>query len=110
MQNAARVRGGQSGADLTADIDRFVFGKTTDAMNQAGEIFTMHVLHGDEVLPIRFADVIDTAYIGMGDLPGKANFPQESRGVLGAAADLFRQQFERHRLSELQIVSAVDLA
>ena len=59
---------------------------------------------------VGLADIKDTADIGMGNLAGDADFAVEAcqgRAILG---DGFRQEFQRHRLAELEVFGAIDFA
>ena len=104
------VGGGQAGADLARDLDGLVLGQAADAAEQRGEVLAVHELHGEEVLPLRLADVVDAADGGMGDLAGRAHLVVEPIAPAGVVGQGLGQELEGHRLAEPQVVRAVDLA
>lgn len=61
------------------------------------------------MLAIAFADVVHTAHVWMGYLACESNFLMKSRQTIGVLTELNRQELECDRLSELQILGAVDL-
>ena len=109
VQHAFVVRGGQAGADLARDLQRFVGGQAADAAQQRRQVFAVDVFHGEERLIVGFADVVDAADIGMRDAARNADFVAEAleRVLVG---ERFRQKLERHCWPRRQIVGAIDLA
>ena len=63
-----------------------------------------------ELKSLGFADVVDTAEIGMRDLARDAYFTPESLECFGVSRELFGKEFQGHRLIEREVVSMVDLA
>ena len=61
MQHAALVRGREPGADLPRDLERLVLGQPADAPQRRGEIFAVDVLHRQEEMSVRLADVVHAA-------------------------------------------------
>ena len=61
-------------------------------------------------MAVDFADVVDAADVRVRDLPRHADFGVELREPAGVAVDVGRQELQRDRLAELQVVGAVDLA
>ena len=59
---------------------------------------------------VDLVDVVDAADVRVGDLARHPHFGMELRQARGIAIDVGGQELERDRLSELQIVGAVDLA
>ena len=57
-----------------------------------------------------FADVVNAADVLMTDLTGYAHFAVKARERSAIAEEMFRQKLERDRLTEFQIVGAIDLA
>ena len=61
------------------------------------------------MLPVHLADVIDAADIVVGHRPGCAHLVVESGQPGRVLLDRHGQEFEGHRLAELQVVGTVDL-
>ena len=110
MDDAAVVRGGEAGAHLARELDRAVGGETADAAEQEREVLAVHVLHREKGVAFEFADVVDAADVGMGDLARQADFGVELGEARGVAVERFGEELERDRLAELQVVGAIDLA
>jgi len=55
-----------------------------------------------------FVDVVDAADVGMRDLPGHPHFTVQLREQRRIAIDVGRQELQRDRLPELEIVGAED--
>ena len=58
---------------------------------------------------VNFCYVIYPAYIGMRQLPGNPHFGEESFPAHRIVGEFGRKEFQCHRLSQLQIIGAVDL-
>ena len=110
MDDAALVRGGEPGADLPRDLERAVLREAADAAEQRREILAVHVLHRQERVAVDLADVVDAADVRVRHLARHPHFGVELRQPRGIAIDVRRQELQRDRLTELQIVGAVDLA
>ena len=110
MDDAAFVRRGEAGADLARDFDRAIVGKAADAPQQRRQLLAVHVLHRQEGVAVDLADVVDAADVGMRNLPRHAHFGVELHQARRIAIELRRQELQRDRLPQLQIVGAVDLA
>jgi hypothetical protein len=106
MHDAEPVRSGQPGADVARDVERFVVRKAADPAEQRREILSIDVLHGDEVMPVGFRDVVEPADVRMGDLPPEPHLGVEEPERIAPRCQLVRQKFERHRLPELQVLGA----
>ena len=92
------------------DLERLVLGQAADAAQQRGQVLAVHVLHGEEGVALRLADVVDAAHVGMRDLARDAHLAVEALQPLGSSAQRLGQELQGHRLAELQVVRAVDLA
>ena len=57
---------------------------------------------------VDFPDVIDAADIGMGQLTGDAHFRKEAFPAYGILGKCRREEFQRYRLTQLQIVRPVN--
>ncbi len=110
MQHAFVVGGGEAGAELAGHFEGLVLRQTADAFQQCREVLAIDVLHGKVGLTVDFAEVVDAADVGVGNLAGDADFTAEA--VEGAlVVDHFaRQEFQCHGLAEDEIVGAIDLA
>ena len=62
------------------------------------------------MLSVGLGDVVDAAYVRMGDLPGQPNFLMEPREPVGTVGDLLGQELESHRLTELQVFRSIHFA
>ena len=62
------------------------------------------------VRAVDLVDVVDAADVGMRHLPGHADFGVQLRQPGRIAVDVGRQELQRDRLAELEIVGAIDLA
>ena len=60
--------------------------------------------------PLRHADVVDPAYVGVRHLARDPHFviKASQRAIVGSGG--LRQKFQRHRLAQCQIDGAVDFA
>ena len=110
MDDAAFVRRGQAGADLARDFDRSIGGKTAELPQQRRQLLAVHELHRQEGVTVNLVDVVDAADVGVRDLPRHAHFVVELHQAGRIAIELRRQELQRDRLPELQVVGPVDLA
>ena len=111
VQHALVVRRREPRAELARDVERLVGGKPADAPQERGEVLAVDELHGEEVLPVDLADVVDAADVGMRDLARDAHLGVEAlEPRRDPRARLAREELQRDRLAELQVVGAVDLA
>ncbi len=76
---------------------------------QVGKRFALNVLHGEEMLALVFADVIDLNDIGMKELGGRGGFRVEPADEILRARKLGRQDFDGHRAVQGALVTLVDL-
>ena len=104
------MSGREARADLPRDLDRTVLRKASDALQQRSEIFTVDVLHREKRVAVGFIDVVDAAHVGMRDLARHAHFGVQLREPGGIAVDIRGEKLEGDRLSELQIIGAINLA
>jgi hypothetical protein len=74
------------------------------------EILAVDVLHREKVLAAGFGDVVHAADVRMRHLPRQPDFLMEARQPVGAMRELLRQELERDRLSQLQIVRTIHFA
>ena len=107
MEDAAIVRRGKAGADLSNDLDGLVRRQPADAAQQRRKVFAVHVLHRHERTAVPLADVMNPADIGMRDLAGGARLVAQARRQGGLVA---AQELQRDGLAEREIVGAIDLA
>jgi hypothetical protein len=104
------VRRREPGADLPRDFDGLVLRQAADAPEQRRQILAVHVLHRQEQQAVRFADVVDTTDVRMRNLPRRPRFVVKLRQLLRILFQRRRQELQRDRLTETEIVGAVDLA
>ena len=110
VQNAFVVRRGKTGRQLSGDLDGFIGRQPTDATQERAEILPFDVLHGEKHETIRFADVVDTAHVGMGDLSGDADLPAKTLQALFIVREGFGEKLQRDGLFERKVVGVIDLS
>ena len=109
MQHAFRMRRCESGAQLARDLDALVDRQSADSLQQGGEIFTVDILHRQIQVAVRLTDVVHAADVRMRQLSREPHLgAQPGTGAfIGAKC---RQELQGDRLTELEIVRAVDFA
>ena len=110
MEDAPLVRRGQPGAELPRDLERLVLGQPADAAQQRRQVLAVHVLHREEQLAVDLADVVDAADVRVRHLPRGAHLVVELREPRRIVRERRRQELQRDRLAEPQVVGAIDLA
>jgi hypothetical protein len=85
-------------------------GRPPDAAQQQGEVLAVHVFHDQEVVGVGFHDVVQAAYVGMGDLTAEAYLVDQVLETLRVLGQRRGQELERDRLAEPPVVRVVDLA
>jgi hypothetical protein len=101
---------GEPGADLPRELRGLLTRQPADPEEQRREILAVHVLHRDEVLSLGLSDVVHAADVGVRHPARVAHLVEQQGKQLGILHELGRQELEGHRLSELEVVGAVDLA
>ncbi len=79
VQDALLVGGRQPRAELARDLHRLVLGQPADAAQQRRQVLAVDVLHGQVVVAVDLADVVDAADVGVGDLAGDPDLVEEAR-------------------------------
>ena len=110
MQHTRVVRRGHTRAELPRDLQRLVGGRPAHASQRRGHVLAVDVLHGDEDVAVRLADVVDPRDVGMRDGSRDLDLVAEAQQFARVGGDTFGQQLQSHRLAQLQVVRAVDLA
>ena len=75
-----------------------------------GEILAVHVLHREERQAVDLADVVHAADVLVRDLAREPHLGVELREPHRVGLERRRQELQRDRLPELEVVGAVDLA
>ena len=83
-------------------------GQAADAEQQRGKVFAIDVFHGQEVLPIDLADVVNATDVRVGHLQGGADFVEKSIQPRLVLLQSGRQELEGNRLAELEVVGTID--
>ncbi|MFN8094860.1 MAG: hypothetical protein U0599_22040 [Vicinamibacteria bacterium] len=109
VQDAGLVGGGEPRADLPRDLEGLVLGQAADAPGERGHVLAVDVLHREEVLAVRLADVEDAAHRGVRDLAREAHLLVEAGEGGAVPGEGRRQELQRHRLGQLEVVGPVDL-
>jgi hypothetical protein len=110
MNDAAFVGGRHPRAELPRDVHRAILGKAADAAEKRGQVLAVDVLHGEEPPALRLAEVVEAAHVLVRHLASDAQLVVKLRQVFGVGGDAFREELQRDRLLERQVVGAVDLA
>ena len=110
MDDAAVMRRGEPGAKFARRLQGLIGGQPADARQQRGQVFAVHVFHGNERHALDLADVVDAADIGVGDLARHAHLAVESLQQPLVLGGFFGQEFQRHRLAQHQVGGAIDFA
>ena len=109
MDDAALMGGGESRAQLARDVGGFVFRESANPAERAREVFPVDVLHREIQEAVGLADVVDAAHVGVGDLPRGAHLVVKLSEAHRIVAERFRQELQRDRLAEAQIVRPIHL-
>ena len=88
------------------DLERAILRKAPYSPEQRREIFAVHVLHRQERVALDFIDVVHAADVRMRHLPRHPHLRVELGEPRGIPVHVPRQEFQRHRLSKLQVVGA----
>jgi hypothetical protein len=110
MQHSLVVRRRQSRTQLFGHIERLCPVQAADSFEQRCQIFTVDVFHREKVAAVKFADVVNPADIGVRNLPCNPHFRKQPLAFHGIIRERLGQEFQRHRLSELEIVSPIHLS
>ena len=110
MQDALVVRGRKPGAELARDFDRLVFRQPADAPQQRREVLAVDVLHRQEVAAARSRRGRRRGRRSDASRAATPDLVEEPLEPIRIAFDVARQELQRDRLAELQVVGAVDLA
>ena len=78
VQDALRVGRRETGAELARSAPPCPRGRPADAAQQRGQVLAVDVLHREVVLAVDFADVVDAADVGVGDLARDAHLVEEA--------------------------------
>ena len=110
VKDSMLIRRGHARANLPRNFQRFVRPQAPDAPHQRGQIFAVHVLHGEKRQAVHLADVEYPANVGVRNLPRDAHFAVEARQRRAVFGHRLGQELQRYRLPQLQVVGAIDLA
>ena len=110
VNDALNMSGRQPRTDLPRQVECLLLRETTNAAEQGGEIFPVHVLHGDEVVPLELDGVVNAADIGVRHLARDPHLAQEALESFGVALQIRREELERNRLADLEVVGAIDFS
>lgn len=84
----------RNSAEASRNFESFIGGKAADAAQKRAEVLAIDVFHGEEEIPVDFADVIDAADVGMGDAAGDADLVAKSLERGGVAGDFGGKEFQ----------------
>ncbi len=109
MEHPFVVSGGESQGHLARDADRGVFGQPALAVEQGCEALAVDPLHREECPSVRLHDVVHAADVRVGDPARDAHLADQPREPSLVGAERIRQNLDRGRLAELEVVRLVDL-
>ena len=95
---------------LPADFQTLVGGQATNTPQERGQVLAVYVLHREKHLAANFAEIVDATNIWVGDLPGRADLVAEPFQIFVIRSRRFGEEFQGDRLTEAQIVGAINLA
>jgi hypothetical protein len=110
MHHAAIVRRGEPGADLPRHLDRAILREAADAAKQQRQILAVDIFHRQESVPFVLADVEHATDVRVRHEARHAHLGVDLHQARGVAIDGVRQELQRHRLPQFQVVGAVDLS
>ena len=90
--------------------DRSAANAERPGADEIEEQLAVDVLEGDEVAPVRFADLVDGSDVGVRELGGGERFAQEALAPRRVVAQSFGEDLERDIALEPRIAREVDLA
>ena len=101
---------GEPRTQTAPDLDSFIRRQPPDAAQQRPQVLAVHEFHGDELLAIRFADVVHATNAGVRNLARNAHFAVEPVERYFVVRYGFGQKLQRYRLAQFEIIGAIDLA
>src|SRR5208282_2083576 len=104
------MRGRQTSADLVGGLQSLVGRQTADAAQQGRQVLTVDVLHGEKVLAVHLADVVNTTDIRVRNLASVPHLGMKPGQGSGIRLERSRKKLQGHNNSKLKILSAVDVA
>jgi hypothetical protein len=72
------------------------------------EVLAVDEFHREKVPAVDLSDVVDAADVGMGHLPGDAHLGEQPLAPHGIVCKRLGQEFQRHGLSQFEIVRSID--
>ena len=110
VQDTAFVRGGHAGTELPRDLHGLVVRHAPDPSQQRAEVLAVHVLHRQETAAVGVTEVVQTAHVLVRDLARHPQLVVELAQPRVTRGHGLRQELQRHRLLEREILGAVHLA
>ena len=95
-------------ASCVNTLDSLRLAHCTPPRDRSREILAFDVLHRKKQMTLGIADVIDAAYVRMRDLPRDADLAMKGVEPVLVGGQRRRQELERDRVSEPQIVGVID--
>src|SRR5258706_5886250 len=99
MQDTFVVSGSQTRAEPTSDVYRPIAGQTADTSQERAKVLTIYVLHRKKGGPVRFADIVHAANIGMRHLTCDAHLGMKPFQELRIFNGRLGKKLQRNRLT-----------
>ena len=100
VHDSRGMRGFESRGDLQDDGNGFVGGELPFFVDQALEVTSLDILHGDELDALRLPEIENADDVAMGDFAREDQFLLEPAKDFGMAGELGTNQFERDQALE----------
>jgi hypothetical protein len=84
--------------------------QASNPFQQRCQIFPLDVFHREKMATLDLADIVDPADARMRNLPRYPHFRKQPLAPNGIICKRLGQEFQRHRLSQFEIVGAVDFS
>ena len=109
MDDARRVRLGETVGDLHGDVEKPLGRERVSRRQDLAKGLPLHELHRDVDRPVGFADVVDGQDVGVVQGRGRARLLLEALATIGIVGRGGRQHLDRYIAAEPGIGRAIDL-
>jgi len=110
VNDSHAVSGLQGTTCLPHNLDHVFGGQFMFLVENAPKILPLDILHGDELDPIDFSEVMDPYDVLVGNLTRENEFLLEPFDDVIVAGQIRTNDFQSHQLAHLSVSSLVDLS